>query len=134
MTNAARAAPEPTKAHQTPPNPRSAPSTSPYVRSPKPTAARTAPGRSSLPLRSGGASLQRPTRASATVAAASGRLRRKIHRQDTHSTSAPPADGPAIVATLVNEVQSPIARPDSAPYTPRRSAREFVVRNAPATP
>ena len=49
------------------------------------------------------------------MAAASGRLMRKIQRHDTHSTSAPPAGGPAIVATLVNEVQSPIARPDSAP-------------------
>jgi hypothetical protein len=59
---------------------------------------------------------------------------KKIHRQETHSTSAPPAGGPAIVATLVNAVQSPIARPASSPYTPRSRASELVVRNAPATP
>ena len=29
--------------------------------------------------------------------------------------SAPPTGGPAIVATLVNDVQRPIARPESAP-------------------
>jgi hypothetical protein len=59
---------------------------------------------------------------------------RKIQRQETHSTSAPPAGGPAIVATLVKAVQSPIARPASSTYTARMSASEFVVRKAPATP
>jgi hypothetical protein len=73
-------------------------------------------------------------RASATVSTANGKLRKKIQRHDTHWTSAPPAGGPAMVATLVNAVQSPIARPACSAYTPRMSASEFVVRNAPATP
>ena len=83
--------------------------------SPKPVAASAAPGISRRPSRSGLTSSQRPTIASPTAAAAKGRLTRKIQRHETHSTSAPPAGGPAIVATLVKDVQSPIARPDSAP-------------------
>jgi hypothetical protein len=45
------------------------------------------------------------------AATANGRVRKKIHRHEAHSTSAPPTGGPAIVATLVNDVQRPIARP-----------------------
>ncbi len=49
------------------------------------------------------------------VNTASGMLMKKIQRHETHSTSAPPTGGPAIVATVVNAVQSPIARPASSP-------------------
>ena len=59
---------------------------------------------------------------------------KKIHRHDTHCTSTPPSGGPASVATLVNAVQSPTARPASSPYVSRSRARLFVVMNAAATP
>ena len=52
------------------------------------------------------------------MAAASGRLRKKIQRHEAHSTSAPPAGGPAKVATLVNAVQRPTARPASFAVDP----------------
>ena len=108
------AARRPTNAHQRPPKPRSGAFDEP-VGEQRRTPRRRAPRRGCRagPSARGGASLQRPTCARTTVAAASGRLMKKIHRQETHSTSAPPAGGPAIVATLVNDVQSPIARPAS---------------------
>ena len=59
---------------------------------------------------------------------------KKIQRHETHWTITPPSGGPPIVATLVNDVHSPTARPDSRPYVSRSSARLFVVRNAAATP
>jgi len=59
---------------------------------------------------------------------------KKIARQLAHSARAPPTGGPTIVATPVQAVHRPTARPLSAPNVDRSSARLVVVRNAPATP
>ena len=69
-----------------------------------------------------------------TVTTASGMFRRKITRQDTASTIAPPTTGPAAVAMLVQAVHAPIARPASSLYVARSSARLPGVSSAPKIP
>ena len=78
--------------------------------------------------------MSRETSAATTVTTATGMLRRKIPRQDTASTIAPPTTGPATVAALVQAVQAPIARPASSLYVARSSARLPGVSSAPKIP
>ena len=82
---------------------------------PNASATSTEPGTSRRPTRCSARLAHLPLCASTTAAAASGRLMKKIQRHDTHSTSTPPSGGPPSVATLVNAVHSPTARPASSP-------------------
>ena len=53
-------------------------------------------------------------RVTATAPTATGRLRKKIARQDTYSASAPPTTGPIASASAETPAQVPIALPRSA--------------------
>ena len=72
---------------------------------------------------------------SAAATATSGRLIRKIARQETAVTSQPPATGPTTNAIPVQAVQVPIAAPRSSPLkTTVIVASAAGVSSAPATP
>ena len=116
------------------PKPTSGPSTSAQTSAPTAIAPSTAPYTSRCRCRSCVRHVSRETSVKTTVTTASGMLRRKITRQDTVSTMAPPTTGPATVATLVHAVHEPIALPASSPYVARSNARLPGVSNAPNTP
>ncbi len=71
----------------------------------------------------------------AMAATTSGRLRKKIARQDTAPISTPATSGPIAAATAPHEAQEPIAAPRSSPLKEEvRSARVLGITSAAAAP
>ena len=92
-------------------NPRLPPSVKPNTSPNRPPVTSAAPAQSIPPVAVSPRLSGTRQRAITTTSAASGRLRKKIHRQETSSTSHAPRSGPSPAAIELNPAQVPIARP-----------------------
>ena len=117
------------------PHPSRGCSMNPKTVPPRPSTQRTAPTKSTRTRSSPGSRFGTTARTSASVIATSGRLIRKIQRQEATPRSQPPKSGPTTVETPLHAVHVPIAAPRSSPSNVAAiTASELGVSSAPAIP